>query len=73
MAMKIVFMFFFFFAHCGVMVGYQRFGGLCCPEDGGSTVPRKDGIQPPHHRAQQPRKPWIQSNNVSIFGYLENI
>jgi hypothetical protein len=42
-------------APCSVVVGYWRFG--IKPEDGGSTVHRNVGIQPPHYRAQQPRKP----------------
>jgi hypothetical protein len=41
---------------CNLKVGGKILFSL---EDGGSTVLRNCGIQPPHYTAQQPRKPRI--------------
>jgi len=41
---------------CRVVVEYQCFGGLRCPEDGGSKVLRNIGILPQHYTASQSRR-----------------
>jgi len=50
---------------CSVVVGYRRFGGLCClhlqGEHGGSFDLWNVGIPPPHYTASLLRRTWLET------------
>jgi hypothetical protein len=56
MAVKIEFVFFWVVVPFIVVIGYQRFRGLCCLHLHGSTVLQNVGILSPHCMVEQPRK-----------------